>query len=78
MCREASAALGSGAWPLWNHTAVCEQISRQRSGVPYQLLTMIDCQGVVASVSTWARLGRRLPFLRGRPLVPGWRGGAGL
>ena len=27
--------IGSGVCPLWHHTAVCEQISRQRLGVPY-------------------------------------------
>ena len=56
--------------------AVSQQTSRRRSVLPYQPVTVTDCQTVVASFSTWARVGRRAPFLRGRPLVPA--GGAGL
>src|SRR3954447_15460157 len=43
----------------------------------YQPGTSACCQTVPASMSTWDKFGSRLPLVRGRPTVPGRRGGAG-
>ena len=52
-------------------------ISTMRSPSPYQPGTVTRCHRVVLLASTSARVGRRSPLVRGRPIVPGWRGGAG-
>src|SRR3954470_13116505 len=50
---------------------------RRRSAWPYQPSTLIRCQAVAGSASCSSKLGRRAPLTRGRPSVPGIRGGAG-
>src|SRR4051812_50059113 len=48
-----------------------------RSPARYQPGTTIACQPVLASASTSDRFGSLAPLVRGRPIVPGGRGGAG-
>src|SRR3954466_6820473 len=50
---------------------------RRRSARPYQPSTLTRCQDVAGSASRSSKLGRRAPLTRGRPSVPGIRGGAG-
>ena len=57
--------------------AVAEQISTARSPSPYQLGTVTRIQRVSWWARTSARFGRRAPLVRGRPTIPGLRGGAG-
>ncbi len=48
-----------------------------RSPAPYQSGTTTACQLVPGSARTLVKVGRRMPLVRGRPIVPGGRGGAG-
>ena len=75
--RSSTQRIGTTGRPAWRQTAVAEQISTTRSPSPYQPGTVTRCQRVVSSTSTSARVGRRAPLVRGRPTVPGRRGGAG-
>ena len=52
-------------------------ISTARSPPPYQCGTVMACQEVCGSARRRANAGWRWPTTRGRPIVPGARGGAG-
>ncbi len=52
-------------------------ISMSRSPLPHQLGTVTRCQIMAGSVSTSDKFTRRLPFVRGRPFVPGRCSGGG-
>src|SRR5215211_2852280 len=45
--------------------------------LPYQCATVIGIQSVFGSLASTQRLGKRSPLSRGRPIRPGYRGGAG-
>src|SRR5215212_2216136 len=69
---------GTAGKPVEYQTAVLETISIVRFCLPYQFATMIGFQPVEESSATTERLGKRSPLSRGRPIWPGYRGGAGL
>ena len=69
--------MATGGRPLWYHTAVAEATSIVRGPAPYQLATVTAVQAVAGSARRAARVGRRRPFTRGRPICPARRGGAG-
>src|SRR3954447_10406845 len=75
--RSSTQRIGTTGEPAWRHTAVPEQTSTTRSPSPYRPGTAISAQRVPASARTAERFGRRAPLVRGRPTVPGRRGGAG-
>src|SRR3954468_4157665 len=75
--RRSTQRIGTVGRPAWCQTAVEEWISTVRSPPPYQLGTVMRCHCVAVSISAAERLGRRWPLARGRPRVPGLRGGAG-
>jgi hypothetical protein len=75
--RSSTQRIGRTGKPAWRQTAVAEQISTTRSRSPYQPGTTTRRQLVASSASTSERFGRRAPLVRGRPTVPGRRGGAG-
>lgn len=68
---------GTMSIPLWRQTAVAVLISTTCSPPLYQPVTVTHSYGVVGPASTADRVARRLPLVRGRPLVPGRRGGTG-
>src|SRR5215208_2968644 len=68
---------GTANKPVEYHTAVSEAISTVRSLSPYQLASVVGFQTVLGSSATSERLGKRSPFMRGLPIWPGLRGGAG-
>ena len=67
----------TGGSPGWCHTAVPVATSTRRSLPPYQPATVMACQRVHGSARRRASVGWRRPTMRGRPVVPGLRGGAG-
>src|SRR5262245_61999461 len=75
--RRSTQRIVTGGLPLWYHTAVWEAISTVRAPCPYQSATSTAVQAVVGSAATCARVGRRAPLRRGRPIVWEARGGAG-
>jgi len=69
---------GSTGRPPWGQTAGPVASSTSRRPSPYQPAMVTRCQAVVASVRTADSSGSRSPVTRGRPFVPGRRGGTGV
>ncbi|SEN87896.1 hypothetical protein SAMN02799625_02089 [Methylobacterium sp. UNC300MFChir4.1] len=69
--------IGTTGKPPCRHTAVSEAISIVRSPAPYQPGTTTACQRVSLAARLGVSVGSRAPLVRGRPIVPGGRGGAG-
>jgi hypothetical protein len=68
---------GTAGKPVEYHTALAQAISTVRSPLPYQLAILVIFQTVLGSSATTERLGKRSPFMRGLPIWPWRRGGAG-
>ncbi len=66
--------MGKGGWPVWYQTAVWEMISIIRFFSPYHCWSVMRFQRVCLSSATISNVGKRGPFLRGRPLA--WAGRA--
>jgi hypothetical protein len=75
--RSSTQRMGTTGIPPRRHTAVPEQNSTMRSPSPSQPDTVTRRQRVLVRISTSERFGRRAPLVRGRPLIPGRRCGAG-
>jgi len=69
--------IGTTGRPECRQTAEADVISILRAPAPYQPGTTSACQGVLSSARTSDKVGNLTPFVRGRPIVPGRRGGAG-
>jgi hypothetical protein len=65
--------IGTGGRPQWYQREVAVETSIGRWLPPYHR-TVRACQAVCGSVRRACSVGWRLPFRRGRPLVPAGRG----
>src|SRR5918994_1577370 len=68
---------GTAGKPVEYHPAEAEAISSVRCPLPYQLAILVGYPTVFGSLATTDRLGSRSPSMRGLPIWPGRRGGAG-
>ncbi len=60
--------MGTGGRPVWYHTAVADTTSIVRWGARYHPVPTTVVQEEAASHKTYCKVGKRLPFKRGRPV----------